>query len=194
MRRNGALSAANCERRPVCQVRFRTNPASATNSPPRRLPGALPQGQNAPQQHPLGLYTEQFSGTAFTAPRALNRRTWTYRIRPSVTHRPMKRFRQACSAAGRLLRRPPRPINFAGIRCPSPRRRRIFSMASSPLPAMATRPCKPELPFTFMPQTPPCKTVFLPMPMENCSSCRRWERCASTPSWAFWMQLPARFA
>jgi homogentisate 1,2-dioxygenase len=52
------------------------------------VPGALPSGQNAPQNHPLGLYTEQFSGTPFTAPRATNRRTWTYRIRPSVTHRP----------------------------------------------------------------------------------------------------------
>src|ERR1700761_7879963 len=52
--------------------------------------GALPAGQNAPQKHPLGLYTEQLSGTAFTAPRALNRRTWTYRIRPSVTHKPFE--------------------------------------------------------------------------------------------------------
>lgn len=50
--------------------------------------GALPVGQNAPQDHPLGLYTEQLSGTPFTAPRASNRRTWTYRIRPSVTHQP----------------------------------------------------------------------------------------------------------
>ena len=41
-------------------------------------------GQNAPQQVPFGLYAEQLSGTAFTAPRALNRRTWAYRIRPSV--------------------------------------------------------------------------------------------------------------
>jgi homogentisate 1,2-dioxygenase len=38
----------------------------------------------------LGLYTEQLSGTAFTAPRATNRRTWTYRIRPSVTHKPFR--------------------------------------------------------------------------------------------------------
>ena len=37
--------------------------------------GALPVGQNAPQKAPLGLYTEQLSGSAFTAPRALNRRT-----------------------------------------------------------------------------------------------------------------------
>ena len=52
------------------------------------MKGALPEGQNAPQRSSLGLYTEQLSGTAFTAPRATNRRTWTYRIRPSVTHKP----------------------------------------------------------------------------------------------------------
>jgi homogentisate 1,2-dioxygenase len=52
--------------------------------------GGLPEGQNAPQKAPLGLYTEQLSGTAFTAPRATNRRTWTYRIRPSVTHKPFR--------------------------------------------------------------------------------------------------------
>jgi homogentisate 1,2-dioxygenase len=50
--------------------------------------GALPVGQNSPQKAPLGLYAEQFSGTAFTVPRAHNKRTWTYRIRPSVTHKP----------------------------------------------------------------------------------------------------------
>jgi homogentisate 1,2-dioxygenase len=50
--------------------------------------GALPKGQNAPQKSILGLYTEQFSGTPFTAPRATNRRSWLYRIRPSVTHKP----------------------------------------------------------------------------------------------------------
>ena len=55
-------------------------------------PGALPKGQNAPQKHPLGLYTEQWSGSPFTAPRATNRRTWTYRIRPSVTHRPFEQI------------------------------------------------------------------------------------------------------
>lgn len=49
-------------------------------------PGALPEGQNNPQAPPLGLYTEQLSGTAFTAPNHANRRTWFYRIRPSVRH------------------------------------------------------------------------------------------------------------
>lgn len=54
--------------------------------------GALPVGQNSPQIAPLGLYAEQFSGTAFTVPRVFNRRTWTYRIRPSVTHKPFARI------------------------------------------------------------------------------------------------------
>jgi homogentisate 1,2-dioxygenase len=53
--------------------------------------GALPIGRNSPQKAPLGLYAEQFSGTAFTVPRMHNRRTWTYRIRPSVTHQPFSR-------------------------------------------------------------------------------------------------------
>ena len=54
--------------------------------------GALPIGQNSPQKAPLGLYAEQFSGTAFTAPRSFNKRTWTYRIRPSVLHKPFARI------------------------------------------------------------------------------------------------------
>ena len=55
-------------------------------------PGALPIGQNSPQKHPLGLYTEQVSGSAFSAPRGQNRRTWMYRIRPSVVHEPYQPF------------------------------------------------------------------------------------------------------
>jgi homogentisate 1,2-dioxygenase len=52
------------------------------------IAGALPHGQNSPQQAPLGLYAEQLSGTAFTAPRAQNRRSWLYRIRPASQHPP----------------------------------------------------------------------------------------------------------
>ncbi len=48
--------------------------------------GALPMGLNSPQRPPLGLYGEQLSGTAFTAPRAENKRSWLYRILPSVRH------------------------------------------------------------------------------------------------------------
>jgi homogentisate 1,2-dioxygenase len=48
------------------------------------VPGALPQGRNSPQRAPLELYAELVSGTAFTAPRAENRRTWLYRRQPSV--------------------------------------------------------------------------------------------------------------
>ncbi|MFJ4010724.1 homogentisate 1,2-dioxygenase [Streptomyces sp. NPDC090026] len=48
--------------------------------------GALPHGRNSPQRAPLGLYAEQLSGSAFTEPRADNRRSWLYRIRPSAAH------------------------------------------------------------------------------------------------------------
>jgi homogentisate 1,2-dioxygenase len=54
------------------------------------LPGALPVGQNSPQRAPYSLYAEQLSGTAFTAPRAANRRSWLYRIRPSAMHEPFR--------------------------------------------------------------------------------------------------------
>ena len=50
------------------------------------LPDALPQGMNSPQKCNYGLYGEQLSGTAFTAPSHQNERTWCYRIRPSVKH------------------------------------------------------------------------------------------------------------
>src|SRR5687767_13894576 len=52
--------------------------------------GALPVGRNSPQRAPLGLYAEQFSGTAFTASRDRNERTWTYRTSPSVLHKPFE--------------------------------------------------------------------------------------------------------
>jgi homogentisate 1,2-dioxygenase len=62
------------------------------------LPGALPVGRNSPQRAPYGLYAEQLSGTAFTAPRADNQRSWLYRIRPSAMHQPFEPMK-----AGRIV-------------------------------------------------------------------------------------------
>lgn len=56
------------------------------------LPGALPVGQNSPQKAPYGLYPEQLSGSPFTVGRNENRRSWLYRIRPSVVHKPFRRL------------------------------------------------------------------------------------------------------
>ncbi len=56
------------------------------------LPGALPVGRNSPQKCAYGLYAEQLTGTSFTAPRADNRRSWLYRIRPSAMHTPFKQI------------------------------------------------------------------------------------------------------
>ncbi|XP_055632303.1 homogentisate 1,2-dioxygenase [Toxorhynchites rutilus septentrionalis] len=57
-----------------------------------RCPNALPVGQNSPQKCVYGLYAEQLSGSAFTAPRTENTRSWLYRIRPSVVHQPFQRY------------------------------------------------------------------------------------------------------
>jgi homogentisate 1,2-dioxygenase len=58
------------------------------------LPGALPQHRNSPQRVAYGLYAEQISGTAFTAPRSHNRRSWLYRIRPAAVHGSFAPFAQ----------------------------------------------------------------------------------------------------
>lgn len=54
--------------------------------------GALPVGQNSPQKTPFGLFAEQLSGSAFTAPRHENRRSWLYRLRPTASHSPFRRY------------------------------------------------------------------------------------------------------
>ena len=55
--------------------------------------GALPKGRNSPQRPAFGLYAEQLSGTAFTAPRSENRRSWLYRMRPTADHPPFTPYR-----------------------------------------------------------------------------------------------------
>ena len=64
--------------------------------------GALPVGQNSPQQTPFGLFAEQLSGSAFTAPRHENKRSWLYRLRPTASHAPFKPY-----DGGKLLRSGP---------------------------------------------------------------------------------------
>ena len=50
--------------------------------------GTLPVRGNSPQRVAHGLYAEQFSGSPFTVPRGMQKRSWLYRIRPSVLHEP----------------------------------------------------------------------------------------------------------
>ncbi|HEX7692969.1 MAG TPA: homogentisate 1,2-dioxygenase [Sphingomonas sp.] len=73
------------------------------------IPGALPVGRNSPQQPAFGLYAEQLSGTAFTAPRHENRRTWLYRLRPSAAHPAFTRYQGAKRFAPGLSKSPLAP-------------------------------------------------------------------------------------
>ncbi len=60
------------------------------------IPDTLPVGRNSPQRVAHGLYAEQISGTAFTAPRHENRRSWLYRIRPAAMHDTFALYGHAC--------------------------------------------------------------------------------------------------
>src|SRR5688572_30947428 len=70
------------------------------------VPGALPEGRNSPQKPAFGLYAEQLSGTAFTAPRNENRRSWLYRLRPSAEHPPYRPYEGAPSFTAASLHDP----------------------------------------------------------------------------------------
>ena len=73
------------------------------------IAGALPTGQNSPQKVAFGLYAEQISGSAFTAPRAENLRSWQYRLRPSVQHAPFQPMPHPLLRTGPCREVPPSP-------------------------------------------------------------------------------------
>src|SRR5690606_24327601 len=103
-----AGEAMQQERAPASPARVRGDHSEATMDSKRpdymtgfgnefateAVPGTLPEGQNSPQRVAHGLYAEQISGTAFTAPRAQNRRSWLYRIRPAAMHGSFQPFAQ----------------------------------------------------------------------------------------------------
>lgn len=85
------------------------------------VPGALPVGRNSPQRPALGLYAELLSGSAFTAPRAENRRTWMYRRQPACVATPYEPLAQPFwktgAAAGEVA--PPDPLRWNPIAVPA---------------------------------------------------------------------------
>jgi len=87
--RNPAIGSAAQTFHELSPLRYQTGFGNYFSS--EALAGALPD-QNSPQRCPYGLYAEQLSGTAFTAPRAANRHSWLYRIRPSVKHFAFRRM------------------------------------------------------------------------------------------------------
>ena len=79
--------------------------------------GALPRGRNSPQRAPLDLYPELISGTAFTAPRHENRRSWLYRRQPSVVSGRYQPYAQTgwSTGADRAIALPPEPLRWHPI-------------------------------------------------------------------------------
>lgn len=85
------------------------------------VPGALPAGRNSPQRAPHDLYAELISGTAFTAPRAENRRSWLYRRQPSVMVGRYQPYSQTlwCTGAAQGVTVPPEPLRWSPCAIPS---------------------------------------------------------------------------
>jgi len=105
--------------------------------------GALPVGRNSPQRPPKGLYAEVLSGSAFTAPRAENRSSWLYKLRPSAMHRPYKRMKDGLLRSGPFteVETPPNRLRWDPL--PLPRQPTDFvdglaTIAGSGDPAMQT--------------------------------------------------------
>jgi len=85
--------------------------------------GALPVGRNSPQHVPFGLFAEQISGTAFTAPRTENRRSWLYRLRPTASHAPFVTYEGgAWLRSGPFTNVPPSPNRLRWDPLPLPDR------------------------------------------------------------------------
>lgn len=94
--------------------------------------GALPIGRNSPQRPAFGLYAEQLSGTAFTAPRAENRRSWLYRMRPSAEHPPFRPYTAAARFSGAADPAPlaPNRLRWGPVADPAPGTDLIDGMAT----------------------------------------------------------------
>ena len=88
--------------------------------------GALPQGQNSPQQAAFGLYAEQVSGSAFTAPRADNLRSWQYRLRPSAEHSSYRELASGSIRTGPNHEMPATPDRLRWDPLPAPSRQTDF--------------------------------------------------------------------
>ncbi|MGE0808609.1 MAG: homogentisate 1,2-dioxygenase, partial [Burkholderiaceae bacterium] len=99
---------------------LRYQPGFGNHFASEALPGALPPDQNSPQRAAYGLYTEQISGTAFTAPRAENRRSWVYRIRPSAGHGPFKPIDRGLLRSAPFDELPPTPTQLRWNPLPAP--------------------------------------------------------------------------
>ena len=77
---------------------------------------------NLAQKPAYGLYIEELNGTPFTAPRDSNRRTWTYRIRPTVLHKPFVEIPSRLIRSGPFneVAAPPNQLRWRPLSNPAP--------------------------------------------------------------------------
>ena len=102
--------------------------------------GALPIGQNSPKEPLLGLYPEQLSGSAFTMSRWQNLRSWLYRIKPSVAHKPFETYRDANWFAVKKNHEPTNPNQMRWQPLPPPKKDCHFIQGIQTMVTTVTKP------------------------------------------------------
>ena len=151
------------------------------------VPGALPEGRNSPQRCPYGLYAEQFSGTAFTAPRACQPAQLALSHPAGGGARRLPAAATAAALAGRFERaRRRRRTRCAGARCPIPARAADFVDGLLTMAATASPDAQAGMrhPLVRSPTARCSDRVLLRRRRRAADRAAARARCASRPSWA----------
>ena len=127
-----------------------TRPALEMSLPPRPLQEVCRRARTRRRSIPSAYTPSNSAASPFTAPRATNRRTWTYRIRPSVTHRPYEEIPARLIRSGPFLEVPTSPNQLRWDPLPVPEEKTDFvdgivTLGGNGDPAMQTGRCHPPL-------------------------------------------------
>ena len=165
--------------------------ASATNSAAKPCPARLPVGQNSPQKAPYGLYTELFSGTAFTMARSEARRTWMYRIQPSANHPAFVKLERQL-AGGPLGEVTPNRLRWNPLDIPG--RADRFHRRSGEHGGQLRRGKTARHQHLSLPRQPLDGARVLQCRRRTVAGAASRAACALPPSWACWKLEPLEIA
>ncbi len=154
--------------------------------------GALPVGRNSPQRPPLGLYAEQLSGTAFTAPRA--REPALLAVPPPPVRRARARSERMPTDLRLADRSPSRAARTgcAGTRCRCRTSRTDFIDGLTTIGGNGDPTSPAGVAVHVYLANRSMETASSSTPTASCWSCRSTAAAASPPSSACSTSAPAR--
>ena len=168
--------------------------ASVLTTRPKRSRARCRSARTHRRQVAFGLYAEQLSGSAFTAPRAENLRSWLYRLRPSAMHRPFRaRGRQAACAPRRCREARDVAQSPALVAAADARRPTDFVDGLATYATCGESRTQHGAGIHAYCANRSMEARLSTMPTARCSSCRRKARSRSRRSWAALMSRRAKW-